>query len=56
MSDEPEPPTEDIDVVDLVIRAAACAAFAYFAWQPLDNFFRPIVDALLTPLLRAVGL
>lgn len=54
--DDPEPPAEETDLLTLLIQAAACTAFAYYAWSPLDDLFRPIVDATLGSLLRAMGL
>jgi hypothetical protein len=54
---EPEqPPAEETDIVTLVLQIAVCIAIPYFLWQPLDGFFRPIVTAIVQPLLRAVGL
>lgn len=56
MSEEPDPPAEETDLLTLAIQAIACSAFAYFAWEPVYNIVKPIIAGTLKPVLQAVGL
>jgi hypothetical protein len=49
-----QPPTQDN--YSLILEAVVGAVLAYFFWQPVYNFFSPIVDSTLGPLLQALGL
>lgn len=49
-------PQERPDLFMLIVEAVVGIAIFYFFWQPVHDFFSPIVDALLLPVLRAVGL